>query len=83
MGDLGSIPGLRSSPRGGHGKALPYSRLENPHGQRSLVVYSSWDHKELDTAEQLSTAQHTIEEAIIIVQREMKEFKTEVSNKCG
>ena len=24
------------------------------HGQRSLVDYSPWDHKELDTAEQLS-----------------------------
>ena len=81
MGDLGSIPGLRRSPSGGHGNGN--SHLENPHGQRSLAVYSSWDHKESDTAEQLSTAQHTIEEAIIIVQREMKEFKTEISNKCG
>ena len=34
-------------------------------------------------AERLSKAQHTIEEAIIIVQREMKEFETEISNKCG
>ena len=36
-GDLGSIPGLRRSPRGGHGNPLQYSCLENPHGQRSLV----------------------------------------------
>ena len=34
-------------------------------------------------AERLSKAQHTIEEAIIIVQREMKEFETEISNKWG
>ena len=34
------------------------SCLKNPHGQGSLVGYSSWSHKESDTAEQLSTAQH-------------------------
>ena len=28
--DLGSIPGLRRSPRGGHGSPLQYSCLENP-----------------------------------------------------
>ena len=27
----------------------------NPHGQRSLVGPSPWDHKELDTTERLST----------------------------
>ena len=30
IGDLGSIPGLGSSPRGGHGNSLQYSCLENP-----------------------------------------------------
>ena len=29
-GDLGSIPGLRRSPGGGHGNPLQYSCLENP-----------------------------------------------------
>ena len=29
---LGSIPGLRRSPGGGHGNPLQYSCLENPHG---------------------------------------------------
>ena len=29
------------------------------HGQRSLVGYSTWGHKELDTTEQLSTHTHT------------------------
>ena len=38
--DLGSIPGLGRSPRGGHGNPLQYSCLENPHGQWSLVGYS-------------------------------------------
>ena len=55
MGDLGLIPGLERSPGGGHGNPLQYSCLENLHGQRSLVGYSPWDHKELDMTEQLST----------------------------
>ena len=35
-----------------------YSCLQNPHGQRSLAGHSPWGHKESDTTEQLSTAQH-------------------------
>ena len=56
-GDLGSIPGLGRSPGGGHSNSLQYSRLENPHGQRSLAGYSPWGHKDSDTIEWLSTAQ--------------------------
>ena len=46
-GDVGSIPGSGRPPGGGHGNPLQYSRLENPHGQRSLVatvhgVAKSW-----------------------------------------
>ena len=48
VGDLGLIPGLGRSPGGGHGNPLQYSCLENPHGQKSLVVYSLWGHKESD-----------------------------------
>ena len=54
-GDLGSIPGLGRSPGGGHGYTFQYSDLENPHGQRSLVCYSSWGHKDSDMTEQPST----------------------------
>ena len=36
---------------------LQYSCLENPIGQRNLVGYSPGGLKELDTTEQLSTAQ--------------------------
>ena len=36
------------SPGGGHGSPLQYSCLENPHGQRSLVGYSSQGHKDSD-----------------------------------
>ena len=32
--------------------------MENPHGQRSLAGYSPQGHKESDTTELLSTAQH-------------------------
>ena len=39
-GDVGLIPGLGRSPGEGNGKS---------HEQRSLVGYSPWDHKELDT----------------------------------
>ena len=49
--DVGSIPGWRRSPGGGCGDPLQYSCLENTHGQRSLVGYSPWDHKESDTIE--------------------------------
>ena len=51
VGDLSSIPGLGRSPGKGHGNPLQYSCLEKPHGQRSLVGYSPWNCKELDTTE--------------------------------
>ena len=54
VGDLGSVPGLGRSPGGGHGNPLQYSHLENPPGQRSLVGYSPWSRKELDTTERLT-----------------------------
>ena len=56
---LGSIPGLGRCPGREHGNSLQYSCLENPHGQRSLVGYSPWGHKESDTTEWLSTAHST------------------------
>ena len=51
VGDMGSIPGLGRSPRGGHGNTLQNSSLENPHGQRSLAGYSPWGLKESDMTE--------------------------------
>ena len=38
-GDLGSIPGLGTSPVGWHDNPLQDSCLENPHDQRSLEGY--------------------------------------------
>ena len=55
--DVGLIPVLGRFPGGGHGSPFQYACLENPHGQSSLVGYSSWGCKDSDTAEQLSTAQ--------------------------
>ena len=58
--DLGSISRSGRSPGRGHGTPLQYFCLENPHGQRSLVGYSPWGHKESDTAEVTShTHTHT------------------------
>ena len=57
-GDPSLIPRARRPNREGIGYLLQYSCLENPHGQRSLKGYSPRGHKESDTTEQLSTAQH-------------------------
>ena len=50
-GDLGLIPGLGRSPRERSGYPLMPGEL---HGQRSLVGYSPWGCKKLDTTEQLT-----------------------------
>ena len=53
--DPGSSPGSGRSPGEGHGNPLPYSCLENPHGQRRLVDCSPWGRTESGTTERLST----------------------------
>ena len=55
-GDLGLISGLGRSPEGQHDNPLQDSCLKNPHGQRSLMGYSPWGHREPDMTEQLSTS---------------------------
>ena len=50
-GDLGSIPGSGRSSGEGNGNPLHYACLEKSHGQRSIVGYSPWGHKELDMTE--------------------------------
>jgi len=49
--DAGSVPGLERLPGKGNSNPLQCSCLQNPHGQRSLVSYSPWGCKELDTTE--------------------------------
>ena len=51
VGDAGLIPGSGRTPGGGHGNPLQFSHQDNPHGQRSLVSYSPWGCKQLDTTE--------------------------------
>ena len=50
-GEVGSIPGSGRSPGGGNGNPLTVFFSGKTHGQRSLVGYSPWDHKELDMIE--------------------------------
>ena len=54
--DLGSIPGLGTSPGGGHGNPLQCSCLEKSHGQRSLVGYSPWGCRDMTEVTEHSTA---------------------------
>ena len=49
-----SVCTIGRSPGGGHGNSFQCSCLENLHGQRSLVGYSPWGHKESDTTECLT-----------------------------
>ena len=53
--DLGSIPGLRRSPREGKGYPLQYSGLENS-------MDCPWGHKESDMTEQLSLSPSVTQE---------------------
>ena len=49
--DSGSIPRSGRAPGGARGNPLQYTYLETPHGQRSLVPYSPWGHKESGMSE--------------------------------
>ena len=53
-GHTGSIPGLGRSPGEGNGNSTPVFLPGGSHGQRSLVVYGPWGHKESDPSEQLT-----------------------------
>ena len=48
-GDEVSIPGSARSSGGRKWQPTPVSLPGEPHGERSLVGYSPWDHKESDT----------------------------------
>ena len=54
MGDPGLIPGFRKISWRREGLPAPVFLPGEFHGQRSLVGYSSWGHKESDVTEQLS-----------------------------
>jgi len=48
-GDPGLIPGSGRSPGGGNSNTTPVFLPEKFYGQRNLVTYNPWGHKELDT----------------------------------
>ena len=48
-GDAVSIPGSGRSPAEGNGNPFPVLLPGKSHGQRSLVGYSPWSHRESDT----------------------------------
>ena len=59
-GDLGSIPEPGRSPGEGNGwHPTPVFLSGKSHGRRGLVDCSPWDHKEVDTTEQLNIHTHT------------------------
>ena len=53
-GDTGSVLGLVRSPWRREWQPTPVFLPEESHGQRSLVGYSPWGHKQLDMTEQLT-----------------------------
>ena len=59
------IHGSERSPEEGRGDPLQYSRLENPHGQRSLVGYRPWGLKESDMTEQLTHTQSSVFKSVV------------------
>ena len=58
------------------GYQLQYSCLEDPHGQRSLKVYSPWGLKESDMTEWLNTAQSHINKIKQIIKQKKNFFTT-------
>ena len=56
MRDAGLIPGLGRTPGGGAWQPTPVFSPGEFHGQRSIVGYSPWDHKDSDTTEQLTVS---------------------------
>ena len=51
VGDLGLVPRLGRSPGEGNGKPTPVFLPGESYGQRNLVGYNPWGHKELHMAE--------------------------------
>ena len=52
------VDGMGKIPRNRAWQPIPVLLPGDSHGQRNLVGYSPWHHKDLDTTEQLSTHTH-------------------------
>ena len=59
LGDLGLVPGLGRSPGEGDWLPTPVFLPRESCGQKSLVGYSPWCHKALNTTEQLALSLFT------------------------
>ena len=59
VGDLSSIPGSGRFPWRRKWQPTPVLLPGKFHGQRNLVGYSPWDHKEMDTTEHYFTSLQT------------------------
>ena len=59
-GDPGLNPGSGRPTGKGNGNTLQYFSLEEFHGQRSLVGYSPWGHKDSDTTNTFQTKKENI-----------------------
>ena len=57
--DTGSIPGSGRYPGIGNGNPTPLFLPRKFHGQRNLVGYRPYGHKESDTTEQMQVHAHT------------------------
>ena len=66
-GDLGSIPGLGEDPLEGMATRSSTLACWIAMDKGSLAGYSPWGHKESDTTEWLSAAQHTLMYACICI----------------
>ena len=78
--DMDSIPGSERSPGGGTGNALQYSCLENALDRGAW--WGTWGCKESDTTEQLSTAQHSTDRKLWVLQGNCEVGQTSVTSKC-
>ena len=72
VGDPGSIPGSGRSPRERKWQPTPVFLPGKLYGQRSLVGYSPWDHKELTMTEDAHT--HTCNNNNLITTKQIINF---------
>ena len=63
VGNLGSVPGLERFPGEENGYPFQYSCLDI--GQRSLVGYSPWGHKESESTEWFSLSQKYVPRVVL------------------
>ena len=74
MGDSGSIPGSGRSPGEGKWQPTPVFLPGESHGWRSLVDYSPWGRKELDTTDRVHFNFHLLKQLITAQGIQDKEF---------